>query len=1290
MALATGKFLCINRFLIQRQLGVGGFGLVYQVYDQQQDEIVALKILQRWNGEALYSLKQEFRSLADITHPNLITLYELFSEEAEWFFTMELVAGKSFLDYIWEICSTSLLTSSIETTSASPTLKAQQTLDKQITNPKINFIPQYHKNKRVSLNLPLLKTAMKQLAEGISAIHQAGKLHCDIKPSNVLVTQDGQIKILDFGLVRELTRRNLPSEQIGAGTPAYMSPEQSLCEDLTEATDWYCVGVMLYQSLTGCLPFAGSLQEILVGKLTATPKHPQELIPDLPTDLSDLSMQLLKANARERPSGKEVLARLREIAEEPTEKLTEESTEETTIETKGNSYTISTQEIPFIGRQAELSLLEEAFLTVSKEVKPIIAFVHGSSGMGKSTLTRYFLEKLQDSRPELLVLSGRCYQQESLPYKAFDGVIDSLSQHLRQISEEVKLFIPNGTLALARLFPVLEQVKEIAATKNTLPNTLSSNELRRQAFSALKELLFWLAQQQPLVIYIDDLQWGDIDSVALMRELLSVPNPPSLFLVTTYRSEEINSSSVLRTLLPLAKSNKLSEIREIEIGKFDSEQAQQLVLSLLGKSSLAAFLKNQLPLAELLKQSSGSPFFIVELAKYLQTADISQTGIQAFATNTLDQALKHRISQLPQTAKHLLEIIAVAGQPTKLTVLSQILKEKIRRHGILLSLRTNHLVRSRETQDYEELEAYHDRIRETILAYLDKNTLKQYHLSLALALESDAETDPERLINHFYQAEVYPKAYHYAFIAAIHADQSLAFDHASELYQLAIKLITEQKIDVLKTELHQIRVKLATALTNAGRGKQASEAYLSAVQDAINEQEAIDLKRRAAEELLISGHIDAGLAILNEVLNSMGLRLAKTRNHAFLSLLYQRLKLRLRGLDFNKRNIMDIAPTTLLKIDTCWSAALGLSMVDTIRGADFQALHLLLALNAGEVYRIARALAFEAAYLSPGGGKTKNKTEEILAQGKKLAEEVNNPHAIALNTFIHGFVAFMQGRWKDAYEFDSLAEPIFRNKCSGVQWEIDSVTVNTLHNLLFLGKYNEVFERLPGLLNEAQRRGDIYGESMLLYRISYLLHLASDEPEKAEMEIKQVAERWSYKEFYQQHLLLLLAQIETALYSGNPEKAWQFIQDKQATLKKSFVLRSQLLRLFWLYAFARTVLAMFKASKDAYFLKLAEQTAQKITQENMPWSNPYAQIIYATLASHNKKTDEVIELLKQANLGFESANMKLHAIATLRHQGKVLANSQGEDLIKVADAFLANQKIKSPEKFTILLIPACF
>ena len=178
--------------------------------------VVALKTLRRTSAADLYRLKREFRSLADVTHPNLVCLYELFVEDDHCFFTMELVEGVSFVDYADEVDRT------------------RRSDDRLIA-------------------------ALRQLVDGVSALHRRGKLHRDIKPSNVLVTPEGRVVILDFGLIAELLPPHAgEASYVRGGTPAYMSPEEASGATPSEAGDWYGVGVTLYEALTGTIPVCGS------------------------------------------------------------------------------------------------------------------------------------------------------------------------------------------------------------------------------------------------------------------------------------------------------------------------------------------------------------------------------------------------------------------------------------------------------------------------------------------------------------------------------------------------------------------------------------------------------------------------------------------------------------------------------------------------------------------------------------------------------------------------------------------------------------------------------------------------------------------------------------------------------------------------------------------------------------------------------------------------------------------------------------------------------------------------
>ncbi|MGH6692281.1 MAG: serine/threonine-protein kinase, partial [Gammaproteobacteria bacterium] len=310
MAGLLESFPLKERFDVRRLLGAGGFGEVYEAVDLQRNDTVALKILRKADAVALYRFKQEFRTLSLLVHPNLVTLYELIAEDEQWFLTMELITGGSFLDYVRPL----LIRPSGGAPISVPTMDSGA-----VTVADIAAGPRPRSDGATrdplpfeELRLDRLRPALRQLAEGVSALHQNRVLHLDIKPPNVLVDTNGRVVLVDFGLSQQMaatSERTVRTREV-LGTPEFMSPEQAAGEPLTEASDWYSVGAMLYRALTGCSVFQGRYPHVLFDKMQREAAPPSEIVPGLPEDLNVLCRELLRRDPAQRPTGHDVLSRL--------------------------------------------------------------------------------------------------------------------------------------------------------------------------------------------------------------------------------------------------------------------------------------------------------------------------------------------------------------------------------------------------------------------------------------------------------------------------------------------------------------------------------------------------------------------------------------------------------------------------------------------------------------------------------------------------------------------------------------------------------------------------------------------------------------------------------------------------------------------------------------------------------------------------------------------------------------------------------------------------------------------
>ncbi len=1215
---------------ILREVGRGGMGVVYRAFDRKREEVVALKTVRRMNPAALYRFKQEFRAFADVVHPNLARLHELVSDGTSWFFTMELVDGIDFFRHV-------------------------------------RFDPDQSMSAIASAGgrsswIVRLREALRQLAEGVAAMHEAGRAHCDLKPSNVLVTETGRVVILDFGLATDLG----PGATLRVGGPlvigtmAYMAPEQAAGLPVSPATDWYSVGVMLYETLTGRLPFLGRPLEVLADKQRIEPPAPHVLDPHVPADLDSLCADLLRRDPKARPTGPEVLERLGGPAVRP--------------EGGHGSPASPCHDVPLVGRGRHLEALETAFADALGGCS-VVLYLHGRSGAGKTALAQRFLNASME-RHQAVVLSGRCYEREDLPFKALDSLVDALARHLEQLPRsEVQPLLPRDLHALVRVFPAFRHVAT-AAAEATRAKVPDPQELRRRAFAALRQLLASLACRQPLILFIDDLQWGDLDSAALLTELLRPPDAPRLLMLGCYRDEDAATSPCLRAIrTSQLGSDAAIDSRELEVEALAQAEAKSLALSLLDCGGM-----NGAHAGDIARESGGNPYFIAELVRHVQGATSSSNAASPPGRVALDEVLWSRMMSLPEGPKSLLEVIAVSGSPIGEIEACRAAELSRDVHAALAVLQSGRFIRSAGLLERGNLEVFHDRVRETILARLPKSALTSRHRHIALALECTGRADPEVLAVHFRGAGEKLRAGEYFAKAGDRAAETLAFERAVDFYR-----------NVLDSPLGEgpgapvVRVKLADALANAGRGAQAAQEYLAAV-SGVSRPQKLELQRRAAQQYLISGHVDQGLSVLRDVLAAVGMTLPGTPRKALMSLLFHSALIRLRGLRFRQRSPEAVQADLLARIDVCWAANCGLGVTDSIRGADFHARGFLLSLRAGERYRIARSLAVQAAYASADGSRSRRRTTTLLQAADLLARRVAHPHALGLVAMARGLGAYMEGLWDIGITNCDLASEVFRDRCAGVTWELNTANVFSLWSLAFTGNLVELASRRALLLNEARKRGDLHAE-ITLSNVS-LARLAEDDPDGILEEVREAMSRWPYPGFHVQHYHCMQTTVNIHLYKGDCAAAREYLDSQWPAYAGSLLSRFQLARVDTLFSKSRVALAAATSSRTSRPLKrTALRCARSLERENVAWATAMAQLVRAGVAGVGGERARAVPLLFKAATAFDAVNMPLYAASARRRLGELLGGDEGAAMVAEADALMTGRGVRKPALLAAMFAP---
>ncbi|HKE19640.1 MAG TPA: AAA family ATPase [Kofleriaceae bacterium] len=1190
----VAPFAGTDRYRICSCLGEGGFGVVYEVEDRVQGRHLALKTLKpqrSGSASSIRRLKREFRSAADLVHTNLVGLHELSSDGTRWFFTMDLVRGCDFLEYVRR-----------ETTPVS---------NRPARRHAISLGP---RAAGAGLSEARLRGALRQLVAGVWALHQAGIVHRDLKPPNVLVDADGRVVILDFGLADGMLAAD--PEMSAAGTPDYMAPEQAAGAPPGGAADWYAVGVMLHQALTGAAPVADR---------DAVP-------PDAPADLAELCRGLLRADPGERPDAAAILSMLGGAAQPAV-------------------HVRAAAAGAFVGRSRELSVLEAAYAAVQAG-NPALVRIHGQPGVGKSALIAEFGDELAEDGCAALLL-GRCHERESVPFKAFDGVADALVRYLQDLPRnEASGLMPRDIHLVAQLFPVFEGVGSLRDVPARHTRLADPREARMRAFAAIKELVARIADKQPLVIAIDDCQWGDVDSARLLSQLVAPPERPALLLILCYRADEAQHSPTLRETLRMLQAAG-DRGQEIALEPLPPRDAEALAASLLGGGTREAA-------RAIAQRGEGHPMFMAELARALRQRDQEER-----APPSLMDILWQRVVGLSESARALLETVAVAGQPLP----SQLCFEAAGIHGggvdAMRVLRAEQLVRA---GDGGEINVFHDRVRDAVLSRADPGAQRARHLALARSLERAPQCDPEALARHFDAADERELAARHALRAADAAMGALAFDRAAALYRMAI----DRGPPPTSADLHE---KLGHALLSAGCSAAAGEAYIAgaALADGLR---AVDLTRLAAEQMLTVGDVEAGRLALDRALRAVGEELPATARQTRSELMRHSWAVRLRRARFRERAESAIRREQLLHLDVLDSAATGLDTNDPPRSIAMRGRLYRMSLATGEPRRAAIGLMGSVALAVADQPERPAAADRLLDAAVAIGERLDDPRVLGRALLERGKSHFVFGHWLRAAELCRRADVLLAERCAGMANErhYALVIAGTCHARA--GQLAAARRLADSLLLDAIERGDPVTEKAVCAGMLGPLGLAADDPAQARADVDRVG----MEDRCANVVLRGESAAAIATYEDRPREAIAEWRRRWARIEEMGVLVLAGYRVMTVRSFATALLA----GGDAGEVREAAGLARSIRRTRFPFGRAVQASLGALSALREGRPDRAAPLLADAAAWYAAGGMPLDA-AACRHRGARISGDH--DGAREAVDELSACGVASPERWVAMLLP---
>jgi tetratricopeptide (TPR) repeat protein len=752
-----------GRYAVLKKLGEGGKGVVYKARDTVLNRVVAIKMLKSASSsdEGYSRFIREAQAVAKLNHPNIVSIYDIGKENEKQFFVIEFVDGIS-------------LRGLMET---------------------------YPEGK---CDVQTVLRAAIDVCGALQFAHSHDVLHRDVKPENILITQEGVAKLMDFGLAKMLGEPGVTKEGVIVGTVAYVAPENALGKGADQRSDLYSLGAVLYETVTGKPPFAGEDPvKIIFGHIHDYPVSPIRLNPKVPQALSDCIMKLLEKEPSKRyPSAAELLQALRSIAEDFLREAYLPAHKPVVVP---SPRPVAVKEVQLIDRVEELGLLREA---VDKAVSGEggVFFLCGEAGIGKTRLARELgaYARLRGMH----VLYGRCpalFRMDGVPpYVLWKEVIKDYME--TSTPEQLYRAIGFYPAEVSVLVPELKQKLGV------FPQSFSigPGQERDRLLEAVLQFVTNISKEAPLLVVLDDLQWTDQSSLLLMHYMArGIYNRP-LLLFGAYRDTEVDEQHPLTPVTTELNRDRL--LRSIHLERMSFDDISEMIKRILEQDEVPAeFLRL------VHEKTKGNPFFVEEVMKSLKEEKVlyredSKWKIKEISKiefpKTVKSLVKARLSRLDDDCQNALTMASFIGNDFTFEALCAVTSfDEVKTLETMEKTLKTGLIKERVVRG-EDIYSFSDVIiRDVVHEEVSHLRHKKLHAAVGFALEKTYAKKLDEhlgeLACHFLEGGEKDKALHYFLKAEEKARSIYALDEGISYAQHALELI-EEKADNAKEKADMI------------------------------------------------------------------------------------------------------------------------------------------------------------------------------------------------------------------------------------------------------------------------------------------------------------------------------------------------------------------------------------------------------------------------------------------------------------------------------------------------------